>query len=216
MNSIKVCGVAVLAAFITLAFVGAGSASATSLCKEKVEVCPKEKIYPMGSILRIALEKETKIKFGSVLPVECEASAIVDVLIEGTNPLIDEVSAWTYSKCKSGGTECTVTAYNVPLKSEIEYSALNPTLILAKLEKGEPKLEEKCGTTKCVYGTEKVALDFQGGEPAKLLAKEEAFQLKEGSEMLCGATGKLTGTYVINEVEISKVVFKSPPVFVTK
>lgn len=68
----------------------------------------------------------------------------------------------------------------------------------------------------CVYGTEKVALDFQGGASARLLAKEEPFQLKEGSEALWGATGKLTGTYAINEVEISKVVFKSPPVFVTK
>lgn len=97
----------VLGVLAALALVSAGSASATSLCKEKVEACPEEKIYPMGSILRAGLEKETKIKFGSMLPVECEVSAIVDVLVEGTNPLIDEVSAWTYSKCKSGSAECT-------------------------------------------------------------------------------------------------------------
>lgn len=38
-----------------------------------------------------------------------------------------------------------VTAYNVPLKSEIEYSALNPTLILANSKKVNPSSKRNAG-----------------------------------------------------------------------
>jgi hypothetical protein len=217
MKSLRSLCLAVVAAVALVVLVGVGSASATSLCKEKAEVCPKGKNYPTGTIFRFALQKEATLKFASILPVECEASTTVDVLLEGTNPLFDEVTTWTAAKCQSGKKECTFTAYNTPYTSEIEYGVLPTFVLRAVVEGEEPRYEVKCSNVPaCKYGAKEEILDFEGGQPAQVVAKEESFKLVEGPESSCGATSKMSATYLIQEAEIGKEVIKTPPVFVSK
>jgi|GEM_PF-1912230 len=215
MTRTRAACIALLAAIGLMALAGAGSASATTLCKENKETCPEIQRYPTGSVFRLALKEGTAVKFASTLPVECEASAVVDVLLEGTNPLYDEVSSWTASKCSSSGSECTVTANTTPWTSEIEYS-LNPTIVLRqKIEGKKPEFEEKCSAATCRYSAEEIALNLKGGQPAEVIANEEPLTRQFGG-FLCGATAKLTGTYVVREVETGGETIKSPPVFVAK
>jgi hypothetical protein len=215
LTSTRVVCVALVATIGLLALAGAGSASATTLCKENKETCPESQRYATGSVFKLALKEGTTLKFASTLPLECEASAIVDVLLEGTNPLYDEVTSWTATKCSSSGAECTVTTDTTPWTSEIEYS-LNPTIVLRdKIEGKKPEAEEKCSVATCRYSAEKIVLDFKGGQPAEVIANEEPL-VRQAGGILCGATAKMTGIYVIKEVESGGKTVKTPPVFVTK
>jgi hypothetical protein len=209
-------GIAAVAMLIALALFGASAASGTSICKEKVEVCPEAKAYPAGTVFHLTQEAGGSVEF-TVLGIKCEASTMVDVLVGGGNPFYNEVTTWTFAKCKSSsGPECTVTTDNTPLTSEIEFKALNPTVVLAKLKGGSPRITVKCPLLQCTYGAEKVVLDFEGGTPARWIAKEEELKREEGPEATCGSATKMSAKYVITEAKIGKEVFKTPPVFVTE
>lgn len=75
MKHLKTLGLAVVAAMALLAFVGAGSASATVLCKTAVNPCPAEWKYPIGTLLDTSLTAGTStIWEGAGLPQTCSES----------------------------------------------------------------------------------------------------------------------------------------------
>lgn len=63
MKYAKMLGFAAVAAVAMTAWAGAGSASATVLCKEWILVCPATKIYPVGTTLAASQNAGTTTKF---------------------------------------------------------------------------------------------------------------------------------------------------------
>lgn len=79
MKYVKVLGLAAMAAVVLTALLGAGSASATVLCKENAIPCPEVKVYPAKTNVSATTEPETTVVFkatgGSELST-CSSSTI--------------------------------------------------------------------------------------------------------------------------------------------
>jgi hypothetical protein len=119
---IKMLGLAVVAAVAAMAFVGAGSAMATTstaLCKVVTNPCPAASIYPKGTVIE-ALAEDPKL-LGKFLGIEgtilCEHSLVSGTttttggLATAPTPLTGSLTALSFTgNCKdsTGGT-CTVT-----------------------------------------------------------------------------------------------------------
>jgi hypothetical protein len=116
MKSIKMLGLAALAALMAMAFVGASSAMAesTALCKEDPinlpsEVCPEEK--RISHVHEQTLSGSPGLLLSSVVEVLCDVLFLGDVQNIGNlgNPL-EILGHFTYKNCMTANNSaCTVT-----------------------------------------------------------------------------------------------------------
>jgi hypothetical protein len=117
---------------------------------------------------------------------------------EAGAPLPVDVSALTFSGCKSESTACTVTAQETPYLGQLEASGENAgTFTLRSGDGGNPTFKAQCGSIVCTYSAEAIVLSAEGGNPAKLAASEES--LKKVSGFLCSETATWTGTYSVQK-----------------
>jgi hypothetical protein len=205
MKCIKAFGLVAAAALAVMAFVGAGSASATTLCQENVNPCPAGQRYAKGTKLEASLKTGTNAvlttKGGLLNPtVTCKKSTTTDVLTaESGSPLLNEITALTFTECTAnlGSGKCTVTSVNLPYKSELAATGSgNGTLTVTSGGKGNPGALVECGELPtCTYGAAKFVLDAIGGAPGEVLAKEEPLS---GGAFPCPPESKWTATYVVN------------------
>jgi hypothetical protein len=111
MKAVKMFGLAVLAALMAMAFVGASSAMAesTALCATDPEPCE--------AVTHVHEESVGKAKLVTSLgTTECNVLYLGDVKSAGS-PLVLS-GGFTYTNCVLGGTSCTATEENGP--SEIK------------------------------------------------------------------------------------------------
>jgi hypothetical protein len=119
MRLIKMFGLTAIAALATMAFIGAGSASAITLCKEAQnasEECPAGKRYPSGTVLKASLVTGTKaVLLSNLGTIECnKAETAGKTSEESGSPLKGQIETVTFSECEVEGVPCTVTTENLP------------------------------------------------------------------------------------------------------
>jgi hypothetical protein len=198
---------AVVAALMIAALAGAGSASATVLCKENTTTCAAESIYPSGTTVSATLESgkyvELATEFGTV---KCSSSTMSGkTTAEKGAPLPIEISSLSVSGCGSVGP-CAEAgeARNLPYAAGVERTeAGNGTFTVSSGGKGNPSLKFfNCGPFKnltCVWGASQIAFSLAGGNPAHLEVSKKTLsrETEGGGSNLCPLTASLTASYEV-------------------
>jgi hypothetical protein len=166
MKHFKMLGLAIVAAAALMALVGAGTASATGLCKNNETTSYCNEPYGAGTEIASRLVAETKWKLKTEpQTVECSKSTISGKTENaGEGEAVKEpLTALTFSECN-----CTVSVLKTgSLKFESIAGTNNGTM---KLEGNE--ITTLCstifGNVHCIYGAESIDLGtLTGGNPAK-------------------------------------------------
>src|SRR3954468_746895 len=112
VTRIKSLAFAAVAAAAFMAFLGAGTASATQLCTDAGGVCTEYS----GNITGTAAKNATLAT--NLANVECEDShTTINAWTSTGAPIFGEVTALTFTGCQTEGlvhTPCTVTVKNLP------------------------------------------------------------------------------------------------------
>lgn len=180
---------AAVAAIAAMAFIGASSASATTLCSVNTNPCPEANRYTSVSV-EAALETGTEAVLSGPVAVKCNTSTVKGAS-EGTsgNPLKGKITGLTFGPTCTGCT--TVTSEALPYVADVKatgggngtLTVLSPKVKLANCPLG----------ISCTASASEVVLDVVGGNPAKVLAKEEPITLSCSFEK-----GKWDATYVVS------------------
>lgn len=201
MRLIKLICMTSALAIVAAAFVGASSASATSLCKIKAEICPAESIYPAKTKIKARLKEGTEaVLKSSVGTIKCKGSVSRGETLEASgSPLIGTQTEMSFLECVFGSTACTVTTEHLPWKVEgTEIEPGNGFVTVSSGGSGTPQAHVVCGSfINCTWGEKKITLDGEGGSPAieRLLEVE----LERISGLICPTTAKATAEYEVTE-----------------
>jgi hypothetical protein len=198
MNYLKLLGLAAMAATALMAFAGAGTASATVICKTEptAGVCPAGWDYPAGTVGKASL------KPGTTVILESTAGTIEDTCtkstVEGTSE--NTGSATTTVKSTLTGLtfgNCTNTTDTIsPGSGELHWisGTNNGTLTTVGTE-----VTMNLAGVSCTYGTG-VGTDMGttvGGNPGSLAAR--AVVNKVAGSFLCPSDTMFTAEYVATE-----------------
>jgi hypothetical protein len=197
---IKMTGLAAVVAAVAMALIGAGSASATVLCKENKSPCGSA--YPVPTSISASLKAGTTAKLVSSLgTVECSVSTSSGETTTAGTPLLGTIKTLTFSSCVLGKTACTVTSEDLPFKASISASGGgNGSMTVSDSGKGEPRAFVKCGSAiECIFGQTSATLTAIGSSTAPLL-KAEAIELKikKNEGFICPSSAKWTAEYVVS------------------
>jgi hypothetical protein len=179
MNPIKLFGLSTAAALAAIAFAGATSASAATLCLANESPCSKSNNKELILLL-------SKIEFlTTFVTMKCHTDLHMTVLM-GDEGGVD-VTPLSFSECE-GCIEPSATASSA---EAVATKGGNGEVImtLQLTLKGCPFGAE------CEYVAKSAKLPFDGSATAaKLLATNVEFK-KTGGSALCSLTGKLNGTF---------------------
>jgi hypothetical protein len=170
-----------------MAFVGAGTASATALCKANETTCTAGNTYAIGTSIHAVLEpgQIAHLEAGPVND-ECEESTMQGKSTKAGTPIIGTIEQLTFAKCS-----CTTSnAIHLPYKSEGAAGAGgNGTLTASTSGAGKPGGTVTCAGVHCVYETASAAVSVTGGTPATAAANVEMALNTGESDFLCLFTG---------------------------
>lgn len=194
MKSMKMLGLLVIGAMAAMAFIGAGTASATKLCSVNTSPCPAGNTYGKGTSIKTQLVSGTKSVMSSgFVTITCTESTMSGKTTNegGAGAVTGEISSVTWKNCTSGLGSCTTSALKTPWSAEITGSGGNGTMSV----KGAAG-KFTCGGTTCEYEASKVSLSVSGGNPAKAKASNVSFT-KIGGGFLCSSTASWTSEYEV-------------------
>jgi hypothetical protein len=198
MKHLKTLGLAATAAMALMAFVSAGTASATVLCKAGESPCSLVNKYTVGTRIGFSLKSGTSLRWvngGTTLETCTQAVLKSDITNAGsaTTTVTSENKTLSFNGCtfangftKLGGLEIhNITGTSngtVTASGEIGWAFTNPLF----------------GT--CVYGwtTGEVVGVITEGKPATLDLNTNIVRLS-GSSFACPANGTLEGSLVQTE-----------------
>jgi hypothetical protein len=194
MKHVKMLGLAVVAVVALTALLGAGSASATVLCKTLPSkgVCGSK--YPANTLFSAkatgaTLETNTE-------NVTCKTSSTaVKNTAESGSPLPGEVTSLSFGECtSSSNAACTVTSVGTPWTGSVAWtSGGNGTLTVAN---GGARVSCGFGFLQCRFGAKSLSLEIQGGNPAKVIANKVPLEMTaEEGFLKCPTEAKWTATY---------------------
>jgi hypothetical protein len=206
MRYIKILGLAAVAAMALTAFLGAGSASATVLCKTTPVsgVCPTGWHYPEGTTIDATVDGTVRLVAG---PIDntCTTSTVKGKT-ENTGSASETVRGSIETLTFTGCT-CPVTVIkNGSLEIHSIAGSNNGTLTGKNSE-----VTVSCSGVSCIYGTSatgthlgtvtgsatdtgNATVDLGNLETGKGASLE-----KKGGSFLCPSTGEWTGHYWITE-----------------
>jgi hypothetical protein len=176
MKIIRILGLAAVTAIVATAFVGAGSASAASLCKVEIALggeCPEANRYPSEITLKPSASKISLVN-SQLGEYSCSPSemTISTPTRNPTGALVGKVTSMSVGECNIGWCG-SPQATNLPYRSEITSSG---KLILSSGGSGKPGLQfHSChfgsyeGLT-CTYTAAEIPYSFTGGMPAHIKA----------------------------------------------
>lgn len=212
MKFIKMLGLAGIAAIAVMAFLGAGTASATTLCKVAEKNCAAANQW--GSEVTVVANSTSAVLTGS-LKVECASKIKMLTLELSGKPLKADVTELSWSGCKGGCSGAETTT--LPTGS-IEGSGTGTTGTI--VAKGAVVKLTNClgiGAT-CTATAAEAKLAFEGGKIGTANAKANNVPVTI-SGFGCGTTGTWNagggsgGTpYVVTSVNglTSGSIFASP------
>jgi hypothetical protein len=189
MNRIKMLGLAVFAALMAMAFLGASSAIAeeTQLCKTDESPCKEANVVKHVHEETLAGAKAKLLS--SLGTVECKALFLGDSLGLGA-PLVIH-GTFSYSECKRGSENCTATEVNPDSLIQL----LGEGHETAKVT-GEGEVNVHCGFfINCTYNGEGLTatakgplLSTEANPNGEATISEQSLKRITG---LCPETGKL-------------------------
>lgn len=193
---VKICGLLIAAAVAStasIALIGCSSApaTATELCPTADHPCKKP--YPPGTEIEAKLKRGTAAILSGAATIECKKATVVDKTREEKgDPLKGKITSLTFAGCDT----CEeFESFAIPWEASVERAEAgkgNGVLVVDKPELalfGCTEFEVDCSAR-----ASEARLEVIGGEPAKVVAKEEKFRLPGG---LCGTTGALTATFEV-------------------
>jgi hypothetical protein len=197
---IKMFGLGALAALVAMAFMGAGSASATALCSANEATCAAP--LGTGTVVEAHLKLGTKAVLKTELAVvECAKSATSGKTTSGAGETVTGlIETLNFEECKTtAGTNCTVgSALSLPYSASIVATgAGNGELTVKSDGTGNPGATVTClGVIECTFRTSSATLKVTGGNPA--IAKAEAINLPERTGLRCPSIeAKWTAEYEV-------------------
>jgi len=183
---IKNLALAAIAAAAFMAFLGAGTASATQLCTDSGEVCTEYSGTITGTSTNATLAT-------NLANVECSDSATTIVANSSTGaPILGEVTGLEFTGCRTevGLVPCTVTVKNLPYGGSVEGKTLTVTDPVGAGAK------VVCGTVlSCEFLTKSASLSITNGSPTVAVAKE--VQLSHETGAICPSTATWSATYSV-------------------
>ena len=187
MKLIKNLALAAIAAAAFMAFLGAGTASATQLCTDTAGICTEYSGNITGTSTDATLTTD-------LANVECSDSATTINASSSTGaPITGEVTALSFTGCQTEGLvhiPCTVTVKNLPYSAELEGKTLTVTDAMGA------GATVHCGTVlKCEFLTTKAQLAITNGEPTIAVAKDVALSHDTGP--ICPSTATWKATYAV-------------------
>jgi hypothetical protein len=208
MRLIKMIGFAVIAAVAAMAFLSAGTASATRVCETNS--------LPCASVLPImAVKAELKAPNEAILKsgfaeIKCKESVIKG---KTTNeggasslvPVLGEIASATWNSCTCNlGGVVTTGAEARPWSTELHWTVeMNGTMKVTK-----PKGFFTCAGEKCIYEAESVSVTVTGGQPMTLDANEVVFKKAAGSGLFCSGEATWSGLYTLVQAETTTALNK--------
>jgi hypothetical protein len=196
MKSLKMLGLAVVAAAALMAVIGAGSASATRICSVNTSSsCASPN--PTGTTYTATLKSGTEATLNAgFATIKCTGSSVG---LEQTNagggagtPVTGKITSLSFTPCASGNT---VNVLALGTGSVAWTSEFNGSLTGTGT-----KVETLVGSTKCFYGGEIASgLTVTGGAPASGKATAVSLTRETGSNSLCAATAKWNAEYVFGQ-----------------
>ncbi|HEX7244062.1 MAG TPA: hypothetical protein VF245_00680 [Solirubrobacterales bacterium] len=205
MRSIRNGALVGLVAFVVVGLLGATSASATTLCKAKEEVCSAGNRYPSGTVVKTSGKSSIVTSLGTITCTESSSKGESNEESSGSStvalPILDFI--FTFSGCKLAKTSCTVIPslpwllYWLRLGS---FPFFHVYIEKDPFAAGGPSLDVVCGSLiNCKYNLEGTLLEGEGGAPANLTANEKTVLTEEGEKSICPDTSKWVAKYEITE-----------------
>lgn len=193
MKWIKNLILAAIAAAAFMAFLGAGTASATQLCATSgagTECAGTGKFEYSGNITGTSTNATLATNLANVV---CDDSHTTIVANSSTGaPILGEVTALSFTGCRTEVTlvPCTVTVKNLPYSGSLEGKTLTVTDAVgagAKVVCGE--------VISCEFLTKSANLAITNGSPTVAVAKEVALSHETGA--ICPSTATWSATYSV-------------------
>ena len=193
MKYVKILGLAALAAMAVMAFVGAGTASATTLCKTSGSPeagCGAGKGEINAETDNI-VGTSTNAKLTSpIANVVCNHSETeIDPASSTGSPILGSITKLTFTgECRTeGGTACTVTVKNIPYEAELE-----GTTLTAKDAVGAGA-KVVCGfLINCEFLANEAKLTITNGSPTTATASKVVLKRNGG---ICPETAEWDAVY---------------------
>jgi RHS repeat-associated protein len=166
MRAARVAGLAAFSILAVLIPLGPTTAHATTLCAVKANPCPPLFTYGSGTKIEATLASGTKATFlSNIGNIVCPSSTMLGETTSsgGAGKAVQaSISNMTFSECKFGATNCTVTAVNLPYTA----SLTSPETFAIEDSEGAGALA-KCGfLVNCTFTTKKATFKMTGGNPA--------------------------------------------------
>jgi hypothetical protein len=177
---------AAIAAAAFMAFIGAGTASATQLCTDSGGICTEYSGNITGTSTNATLAT-------NLANVECSDSETTIFANSSTGaPILGEVTGLTFTGCRTEVTlvPCTVTVKNLPYSASLE----GKTLTVSDAVGAGAKVV--CGTVlSCEFLTKSANLAITNGEPT--VARAEKVALSHETGAICPETATWSATYKV-------------------
>lgn len=194
MRAVKMLGLAAAAALAAMALLGAGSASATTLCSANEEECAS----PLASGTVIKAESADVVFVTNLQNITCSGSKLEGKTTAASGePLTAQITGLTLTGCKTAsGASCTHTTLSLPWAAAFEATGGgNGALTLSSGGSGNPGWTYVCGLVmNCTVSTPEATLSVEGGEPATLRAEEVELESSGGN---CPAGQRVSATYTV-------------------
>lgn len=203
-------GLAAVAAMAVIAFIGAGSASATVLCKvtptpNTTEAkCPAASTYGPGTVIEATSTNPTLT--AEPVGVTCTHSIVKgETTTTGgaSSTVLGTMTTFDFTGCKEKlfNTSCTVKSVNTSYLMELHWTSgsHNGTLTAKNHGFGEPGASVSCPFVglNCVFGAEPT-VNVTGGNPATVTATEVPLTIKaEGGFTECPEEAFWDATYTV-------------------
>jgi hypothetical protein len=196
MKHLKLIGLAMMAAMAAMAFIGAGSASADTLCKVSTNPCPEASRYPIPTT--ISAESNAATLTGGSFSVTCASKVSGKTTANHGSILLGLIESLTFTGCS--GSCNAASAVNLPYLAEANATGGGSGTLLVKSDgTGNPGATLKGCTifgVECTYTSSSITLDLKGGNPATIVASSEPLT-RTGGSALCPEKGSWTATYTV-------------------
>jgi hypothetical protein len=199
MKFVKIAGLAALAAMALMAFAGAGSASATVLCKtaEKEGCAAGGWDYNKGTVLKASFEEGTGVTFrvnGETISACVESEYQAETSTTGGEgvAVTGSVGKWTLGICSPNAT-------NVVEMGKFEITWQNGTTNGNVFGTGY-KISMVIAGAKCAYGPSAEAMGTLTGGAMGTIDVHTTLNKKEGG-ILCPATMVMEASYTVTSPE---------------
>jgi hypothetical protein len=145
MKYVKMLGLAAIAAAALMAYVGAGTASATALCSTSTSPCTGTK-YGVGTEIRASLHNGQAVLTAIFATVKCSESLVVGEVTNAggaSATVVGKITTLAFGTCN-----CTVTVLaNGEL--EVHYTSAGNGTLTGK----NSSVTIDCSGVKCIFGT---------------------------------------------------------------